>query len=445
MGNKGKYKRKSSDKFSKFILEARTRLQQRKLDNFDFDSDSSICENMASVDNILSVLPSFDGKKENNIKLFIQLFQEAADQTKLSEPVKLIILKSKITGTARERMQADTEIISETNYENLKKKLLEIFGTKITFNDAHELFAKLKQNPDEKMNDFILRFNLNASKFLETSGFANKPDAKNMFELMKLNKFINAIRSDIALEVRKRAVTKFSEAVEIARNIETAFNATNFEEINSIAASSKDELCNSLLKANQIQNEKYEQLKRDFEELKLKAGNVKSNNDIENKKHCDICNLSNHYTNQCRRARTHRNAYKWPNATYNYPQMQNCQWGPTSMVEGTNSPQGFGTLASWSPTVPPPARPRYQNAQGAYPNSFQPQSFQTSNFAFPAHTNYTPMPYSNPPFTSFNQANIANGQQDQNQQNYSYKKDQNKKAGGKNNKFHSSGNGKGDL
>lgn len=60
---------------------------------------------------------------------------------------------------------------------------------------------------------------------------------------MKLNKFINLIKADIALEVRKRAVIKFSESVAIALNIEMTFNATYFEEINNISCSSKDELC----------------------------------------------------------------------------------------------------------------------------------------------------------------------------------------------------------
>lgn len=119
---------------------------------------------MATLDSLLRIIPIFDGKKDHNIKLYLQQFQEAADQIKLADTIKLTILKSKFTGSAH--VQVDTELNSENDYGKFKEKLIEMFGPKITFNDAHKIFAKLKQNPDKSMNDFIVRFNLNIAKFL---------------------------------------------------------------------------------------------------------------------------------------------------------------------------------------------------------------------------------------------------------------------------------------
>lgn len=77
--------------------------------NTRIDGDSPNCANMANLDNLLSVIPVCDGKKEHNIKLYLQQFQETADQTKLIDTIKLIIVKSKFMSSTRDYMQADTE------------------------------------------------------------------------------------------------------------------------------------------------------------------------------------------------------------------------------------------------------------------------------------------------------------------------------------------------
>lgn len=99
----------------------------------------------------------------------------------------------------------------------------------------------------------------------------------------------------------------------------------------------------SLLKANQLQINKYEQLKCDFEQLE--SENNKSNNTGDSRKYCSNCNMYNHYTNQCCRAYTNKNVNKWLNVQNSYPQFQ-YQWGPTSVGDSTGNVQGFGAVAN---------------------------------------------------------------------------------------------------
>lgn len=399
MGNKYQQKKRNSADFNIFIKEARTRLQNSETKH----------TKMSNTDNLLNILPCFDGKREANISFYITQFDEAAAQTKFSNEIKLIILKSKFTGIARDRLQADTDLHSETDYAKFTDKALKIFGSKISFSEAHENFAKLKQSPAESVGDFIVRFNLESAKFFETSGLSNKNDAKKLFELMKLNKFIEALKTEIGFEIRKRGVTKFTEATELAIITETAFNSTNFAEINQVGTNDTADFCQRLIKENQIQAENMAKLKLELENLKLKQQEKTQNNSSIKDKYCRICKLSNHVTENCRRNFPKQNTY---NAQNSYPKYKQYTFSDGPRGEFSSTLQGFGAMPVWNAYVPPPTLP-LASGQQFNPNYIPANFFQPQN----NYPNVGGFPNSNSVWNVQNQPqNFENRQNWENQQ-----------------------------
>lgn len=58
--------------------------------------------------------------------------------------------------------------------------------------------------------------------------------------MLKMSNFLNAIRADIALDLRKNAPSSFQEVCDLAKQMENAYNESNFEEINAIKNEDKN-------------------------------------------------------------------------------------------------------------------------------------------------------------------------------------------------------------
>lgn len=58
------------------------------------------------LENLLQIRQSFDGKKELNNKFYVKQFESLADQTKLTDILKLIIFKAKFSGSACDQLQS---------------------------------------------------------------------------------------------------------------------------------------------------------------------------------------------------------------------------------------------------------------------------------------------------------------------------------------------------
>lgn len=373
MGNKPRSKRRKSSEFNNFIIETRTRLAESKLR--DTTNKINMSKEKANTDNLLNVIAPFDGKKECNIHYFIQEFDRAAVETNFSNEVKLIILRSKFVGTARERLQTDVELNSETDYVKFKEKVLQTFDAKKTFAESHNDFSKIQQKPGESMSDYIVRFNLVAAKFFDISGLSNKADARKLFDLMKLHRFLESIKPDIALEIRKRAIDKYKEATEIALTVEEAFASVKFEELNAISTNTT-EFCESLLRQNEKQEKELRQLRAELEKLKNKPAEKWQTNS-RNTKYCSICNLRNHETEECRYNVNNKRQFRNNDYQSNFPTHAQNMQGFTSPNNESVNFQGYGSVGNWNfppPPFPPPL-PMGQNYQYNYVPHGQPSGY----------------------------------------------------------------------
>lgn len=247
----------------------------------------------AKLETLIQHIPSFDNKKETNIKFFLDQWDKLAEKSKLPKEIKLILLKSKFSGPARDVLVNSQELYEETSYEKFKELIAAEFKIKIQFEDVQNSFMNLKQSPNQKMPEFIKQFDIAATKYIEESGHSKELGAINFLKRVKLTRFLEAIRPDIALEIRKQGPATYDEATQIAVKIENAFNASKFENMNNTTDTENfiDETLNVLTKVHQDEIQK---LKDEIERLKINAQPP-----VEKKKEkCGICS-KNHSTKDC--------------------------------------------------------------------------------------------------------------------------------------------------
>lgn len=77
---------------------------------------------------------------------------------------------------------------------------------------------------------------------MESAGKNVDNKEKHFIEMLKMSNFLNAIRANIALDLRKNASSSFQEACDLAIQMENAYNESNFEEINAIKNKDKKSL-----------------------------------------------------------------------------------------------------------------------------------------------------------------------------------------------------------
>ena len=65
------------------------------------------------------------------------------------------------------------------------------------------------------MEEFIQKFDMAATRYIELSGQANQPGTIEFLNKIKLTRFIESIRSDIALEIRKRYPQTYEVATKL--------------------------------------------------------------------------------------------------------------------------------------------------------------------------------------------------------------------------------------
>lgn len=264
--------------------------------NFKFtvNSRKSKMENF-SMDSLIANFPKFDAEKHNNFQSFIKDFDELINETKISEKLKIIILKSKLSGKAKEIISDSSDLNAETDYQSFKTKLINIFKPTEDFEDAQNEFFVTKQKPSQSIEEYGRLFLKKANKYMMTSGQADKEGVKIFMDKMKLKNFLGSINPMIALDVRKMGPKSFEEAYEQAKKIEKAIKLCPEVEVNQIQSNESNLLTQSLFDIQKNYQEEINTLKRNMENLKLSDRNGQE----VKKKWCFICEISSHETKNC--------------------------------------------------------------------------------------------------------------------------------------------------
>ena len=240
----------------------------------------------------------------------------------------MILLKSKFSGDARKVILNSKSLNEEINYENFKTKIREEFKAKENFEEIQQEFSTIKQNPEHSMSEFIKIFDAIAQKYIDIAGHATEVGAVNFFQKLKLTRFLEAIRKDIAFEIRKMGPKDYAQATEYAKTLERAFNFMPKEEVNYVKESSQKNVTQTFENMTSIYEDKIAKLNEELAKLKLE----KQNEGIKQKKYCEICSKDNHDTKDCfyngktnnkLKRQENKKGYRFPNTQMqNFPQMQ---------------------------------------------------------------------------------------------------------------------------
>lgn len=247
-----------------------------------------------SVDTLIQSLPTFDNPDEQNINFFLESFQQICEAAKIPENLKVILLKSKFTGSARQFLVNSPELRTETDYEKFKSNIIENFSFAVPFEDTQTEFTEAKQKVLESVDKYARKFNLASQKYLEKSGQAKKEGAIALLEKIKLTNFVNGLRPDIAFEVRKFSPSNFKEAVDVAKKIESAYSKS--KELNTIDQQS----CTTNSTLTELAKIQAQQISELTAQMNALSKNIQSTpeHNIPNI-YCHICNKGNHATEHC--------------------------------------------------------------------------------------------------------------------------------------------------
>lgn len=362
-----------------------TRAQKTKLAKAKQINTNLIMEE-PNLDTIISLIPIFDGKKLSDVEYFLTEFENLTKSKNLKEEAKLSILKAKLTGTAREKISQNKALIEEKKYEDFKKKLIELFKIKKSFAQAQADFFNLKQKVGQNLTSYLVEFNSVASLYTEKSNAEVNPNGNAKFlDLVKLTRFMDSIRPDLGMDLRKTFPENFEDACKTALKLEEAYDNIATDQINSLT--SEPQLIDKLIKLNVETAEQVKSLAQEVNNIKAKPVenlNTKS-------RFCTICKRSSHeevncWYNKANQTNTHHNQnnpHKFANNRgFHRAHYRNYnQYGRQNYYSPVPDGNGFYTwFPNYQPTPPPPHHPynmpndHYYNPQ-QYFNNYDTQGF----------------------------------------------------------------------
>lgn len=147
---------------------------------------------------------------------------------------------------------------------------MDIFSKRESFTDSQTKFNIIKQKPNQTVQEFIEEFNILSYKYFNMTGYENVKGVKEFFDLIKINKFLDALSPVIALELRKIDIKEYSKLCEKALQLENAFNSSIIEKVNNVSKNleNKDTVYENLLKQNKEQLDYISKLSEQINELK---------------------------------------------------------------------------------------------------------------------------------------------------------------------------------
>ena len=341
----------------------------------------------ASLDAILRALPNFDGENYDNINTFITQYDELVKDADINDKVKLILLKSKFSGNARDLIYNTPDLNDEKDYGVFKTIVINYFKKQIFFAQSQSKFMELQQKPDQTIEEFVKYFNVAAVKYLKDSGHANNQGAKDFLNIMKLTKFIDSVRPEIAFQIKIAEPKTFEEAVNMARKVELALK-TSPESVNNMTiqnpvetsietkTNTKDIIYETLLHKANKQEAEMEKIHETLNNLSLKKQTTDSDKKLN--RYCHICKTKTHDTDTC-----------WYNSKYMGSNHVNSFKPQTYRQHGTqNNAENFNMCSNNSNFMD-----RQQPSAQMTQQNYIPQQRSSENYGYipfqPPQTNYS--------------------------------------------------------
>ncbi|GBN19099.1 hypothetical protein AVEN_79680-1 [Araneus ventricosus] len=171
---------------------------------------------------LISSLTPFKGGNEN-FDFFMKQFNDIAKLEKWGEAKKILLLKLNLKEQALKFLVSNPKIEEISDFDSLVKKLEENFFKKPNFEEAQRQFNNLKQTVSQSISDLAELVSSTTDKF-SNPNYSEEENVVSLTEKLKPSKFIEALRSDIRVEVKKLGPKTFKSAVAIAKNIDNALS-----------------------------------------------------------------------------------------------------------------------------------------------------------------------------------------------------------------------------
>jgi len=252
---------------------------------------------MASLVNSMS---TFDG---SNVRYFIKQFNDIANLEKWNAERKNVVFKLLCKGKALEYIINDPVASKTDDFEVLQELVKQKFTQSESFELIQEKFSSIKQKSDQRVKDLAEEISASAYKYLDL-GASQDPSFIKLAENIKLTKFLDALRGDIRIEVKKLGPKNFESAVKIASNVESALDDADKQ---SDESNAKFEI-NALMQQTLQQKNELAQMAEKLNKLSssvvpigvLNDSNTSTStsNQMDSEIRCHIC-FKRHITTQC--------------------------------------------------------------------------------------------------------------------------------------------------
>ncbi|GBO12738.1 hypothetical protein AVEN_160213-1 [Araneus ventricosus] len=250
---------------------------------------------------LIASLTPFKGN-EDSFDFFVKHINDIAKLEKWGEAKKILVLKLNLKDEALKFLVSKPKIEEISDFDSLVKKLEEKFCKKPNFDEAQRQFNNLKQTVSQSISDLAEQVSSTTEKFSNPNN-SEEENIVNLTEKLKLSKFIEALRPDIRVEVKKLGPKTFKSAVAIAKNIDNTLsddggeiNVTDsgINQILSQQLSTNKQILELSEKVNAISSQNL-CVNSLTEAPATNSNNVQSNLQSP----CQICGKFNHKANNC--------------------------------------------------------------------------------------------------------------------------------------------------
>lgn len=234
----------------------------------------------------ISLLPQYSGQEEENLDEFLAQFENIAELSGWKDNERGLILKTRLRGEAFKHIM-DNEQSKNNDIKAIKAELCRKFTKRKTQQQKKQLFDNIKHTPKMSIEEFGKVIKMRTKDYLGIT--KDTPETKQIENTVMLQKFLETIREDIAIEIKKLDITTFEEAVKKAQQLNDVYETVTVNNITKTEENNVSEI---------VKNLEIMKLREEMEEIK---DSLKKITQIQVQKviQCEICKKFGHEKQQC--------------------------------------------------------------------------------------------------------------------------------------------------
>ncbi|KAL4085202.1 hypothetical protein QTP88_027061 [Uroleucon formosanum] len=245
-----------------------------------------------SIEAAMRVVPNFDGTSPDQADHFLRACDFAV---RIVDPEQIDILVQGLIIKLSGRALRSIRYKEITTYQEFRKNIVEISGTKKLLPQLHMKLLTCRKSPDEGVQEYynkmeqLLHDLINAT--MEGGDYANGTDIDRLLHNQVLNAFISGLPESYRILLKARGPKKLSDALVFALEEETEENLAKETQLFSMQTNTRNQQQSSKSKTGTSQ-----------------PGSSSKNNNTN--KGCFKCGRTNHFAKDCRAPQWDQDRFK---------------------------------------------------------------------------------------------------------------------------------------